>query len=173
MLRAIPGRIRNRTLNTFEFFNQHFGRFLTEQTGDAIADAQKALSMNHPLLSGKTSRLGSGWAIIRPNRSTLQLGVRCSGEIEIAGNTVTRFAAFLEDLQKWNGEPRIYLTFDKRPVPASNLFVTYDPRLVRICSPTAIETFDFTQPPRDTSGAVHRNIYKELSIKGVQNGVHH
>jgi hypothetical protein len=148
-------------MNTFEFFNQNFGRHLTAQTDNPLVDAQKALSMNHKLLTGKTSRLSSGWAIVRPSRSSLQLGVDCSG-IEIVGGTVTRYQAFIADLQAWRNEPRIYLTFEKRPVPISNIFVTYDPRVVRICSAKGVETFDFTQPPTAESGMVHKVLYKQM-----------
>jgi len=159
-------------LNTFEFFNQHFGRFLTDQTGNVLVDAQKALSKQHPLMSGKTTRLTSGWAIIRPTKSTLQLEVSCSG-IDVVGNTVTRFEAFFEDLSHWNGEPRIYLTFGARTFPISNLFITHDPRCVRICSPVEVETFDFTQAPDHTAGLVHRILYKQLATKGMTHGIHH
>ena len=148
-------------MNTFEFFNQNFGRHLTPQTDSLLIDAQTALSMNHNLLTGKASRLSSGWAIVRPSRSSLQLGVDCSG-IEIVGNTVSRFQAFIADLQAWRNEPRIYLVFDKRPVPIANLFVTYDPRAVRICSAKGVETFDFTQAPTDESGMVHKVLYKQM-----------
>ena len=149
-------------MNTFDFFNQNFGRHLTEQTGNALADAQTALSKNHELLTGKASRLSSGWGIVRPSRSSLQLGVRCTG-IDIVGNTVSRFQAFIADLLAWNNEPRIYLTFDKRPVPIANLFVTYDPRAVRICSAKGVETFDFTKVPTDDSGMVHKVLFKQMN----------
>ena len=149
-------------MSTFDFFNKNFGCHLTEQTGNALTDAQTALSMNHQLLTGRTSRLASGWAIIRPGRSSLQLGVECSG-IEIVGNTVSRFQAFIADLQTWKNEPRIYLVFDKRPVPIANLFITYDPRVVRICSPKGVETFEFTKPPTDESGMVHKVLYKQMN----------
>lgn len=148
-------------MNTFDFFNQNFGRFLAEQTGNEMADAQTALSKNHELQTGKTSRLSSGWAIVRPGRSSLQLGVKCTG-IEITGNTVSRFQAFIADLQNWEGEPRIYLTFDKRPIPIANLFVTYDLRAVRICSAKGVETFDFTKDPTDESGMVHKVLFKQM-----------
>ena len=118
--------------------------------------------MNHQLLTGKVSRLASGWAIIRPGRSSLQLGVKWSGRT-IAGNTVSRFEAFIADLQAWKNEPRIFLMFDKRPVPIANLFVTYDPRAVRICSPKGVETFDFTKPPTDESGMVHKVLFKQMN----------
>jgi len=152
-------------VNTIEFFNQYFGRHLTEQTGDAFLDAQTALSKSHPLRSGKISRLASGWAIVRPGRSSLQLEVKCSG-IDVVGNGINRFEAFLADLREWSGEPRLYLTFDKRPVPVPNLFLTHDTRCVRICSPTDVETFDFTQQPSADAGDVHRILYRYIVTGG-------
>lgn len=149
-------------MNTFEFFNQNFGRYLTQQSENPLADAQTALSMNHKLQTGKTSRLSSGWAIVRPGRSSLQLGVDCTG-IEIVGNSVSRSQAFTSDLEAWRNEPRIYLIFDKRPVPLANLFVTYDHRAVRICSAKGVETFDFNKAPENDSGKVHKLLYKQMS----------
>lgn len=35
-----------------DFFNQNFGRFLTGQTGNAAADAQRALSSSHATKKG-------------------------------------------------------------------------------------------------------------------------
>ncbi len=151
-------------MNAFEFFNQGFGRHLTAQTGNALADAQTALSKNHLLKSGKASRLASGWAIIRPGRSSLQLLVDCQG-IELTGNTVGRFEAFERELRTWSGEPRIFLTFDKRPVPIQNLFITHDTRAVRVCSAAGVEAFDYTQDPTDDSGMIHKVLFKQFGGK--------
>ena len=142
-----------------DFFNQNFGRYLTEQTGSAAADAQRALSSGHAMKKGGgRQRIASGWAIVRPNRSTMQFELATTG---IAYSRLTRYEAFQAELDGWDGSPRVFIEFDKKPVPIQNLFVTYDPRAVRICSPKGVETFDYTQPPAKDGCKTHKVIWKQ------------
>lgn len=142
-----------------KFFNDNFGHFLTEQTGNAAADAQRALSKGHVMRrGGGPQRIASGWAIVRPGKPTMQFALAADG---IEYSTQTRYEAFLAELQQWDGTPRIFIEFDKRPVPTSNLFVTYDLRAVRICSPKGVETFDFTRPPEPDGHKTHKVLWKQ------------
>ncbi|MXY38529.1 MAG: hypothetical protein F4027_07090 [Rhodospirillaceae bacterium] len=147
-------------LNAYGFLNAGFGRFLTRQTNQPHADAWRALSGTHPMLNkqGKESksRLSSGWAIVRPDGATTQL--RLAAEDVRAGDPRTRFEAFFDELESWDGGPRLFLTFDKPPLPLGNLFLTVDLRAVRICSPGGVETFDYTKPAGEDAGVVRRNI---------------
>lgn len=141
------------------FFNQNFGRFLTAQTGNPALDAQRALSSGHAMKKGGTSqRIASGWAIVRAGCPTMQFELAAEG---IEYSRLTRYEAFLAELVKWDGTPRIFIEFDKKPVPVQNLFVTYDLRAVRICSPKGVETFDYTQPPARDGGKAHKVIWKQ------------
>ena len=148
-------------MNTYEFFNQNFGRFLTDPTNQPHMDAWRALSSTHPMRNkeGKVSasRLSSGWAIIRPNGAVTQLNLLSN---DIARDARTRFEAFLDELAGWNGTPRIFLLFDKAPIPIANLFMTLDPRAVRICSPSGVETFDYTKPAPSSAGQMQRVLEK-------------
>jgi hypothetical protein len=119
-------------MNTYQFFNQN---------------------------SGKDSRLVSGWAIIRPTGATLQTKLAVSG-IEYDGLGRTRFDAFLDELAAWDGTPRIFLLFDKASIPIANLFMTIDLRAVRICAPSGVETFDYTQKASPSAGIIRRNLEK-------------
>lgn len=139
------------------FFNENFGRHLVPQTGDLDADATRALSANHTLKKGGVSRLAAGWGIVRPGRATLQLALTAEG-LEYC--SLTRAEAFLAELEQWDGTPRIFLEFDKRPVPVANLFRTFDVRQVRICTPRGVETFDFTKEPTADSGKMHKIIWR-------------
>ena len=141
-----------------DFFNQNFGRFLVEQTSDPIANATTALYSGHMMRKGgRPQRIASGWAIVRPGRSTMQFELAASG---IEYSKLTRYEAFLAELDAWNGTPRIFLEFAKRPVPVANLFRTFDLRQVRICSPTGVETFDFTKPPEKDGCKTHKVLWK-------------
>lgn len=146
-------------MNTYQFFNHGFGKFLTNQTNQPHMDAWRALSSNHPLQSGKESRLVSGWAIIRPTGATVQTKLAVTG-IEYADEGRSRFVAFAEELAAWDGTPRMFLLFDKSSIPIANLFMTLDLRAVRICTPAGVETFDYTQPAPPKANKVQRNLEK-------------
>jgi hypothetical protein len=146
-------------MNTYQFFNQNFGRYLTAQTNLPQMDSWRALSSNHPLQGGGQSRLVSGWAIIRPAGSTMQAKLAVPG-IEIDARGRTRFQAFAEELAAWDGTARMFLLFDQASIPIANLFMTLDLRAVRICTPGGVETFDYTQKASPAAGLVQRNLEK-------------
>lgn len=145
-------------MNTFEFFNEYLGQHLVEQTGNSYADAAKALSSGHLLVTGKKSRLGSGWAIVKPGQATVQLKLAATG---IHYDDRTRFQAIGEALDTWSGDPAIFMTFDKAPLPADNLFLTVDLRAVRICTPAGVQTFDYLKDPTEHSPQFHRTLFKQ------------
>jgi hypothetical protein len=151
-------------VNTFQFFNEHFGKFLTEQTNQPHMDTWRALSSNH-LLQKKNSaggdvsnRLTSGWAIVRPSGTVMQQKLAAGG---IQYDDRTRFEAFADELAAWDGNPRIFLMFDKAPIPIANIFMTLDLRAVRMCSPKGVETFDYTKPASPTAGMVQKILEKQ------------
>ena len=142
-------------MNTFDFFNDNFGSLLVPQDGTSHANAARALSASHPLASGKSSRLGTGWAIIRANHPILQLKLAADG---IYYDDRTRFEAIGEVLENWDDSPTLFMTFDKAPLTISNLFLTVDLRAVRICMPSGVQTFDFTKEPTQHSPQFFRTL---------------
>lgn len=141
------------------FFNDNFGRYLVEQTGDSAADARRALSSGHKMKKvGAPQRIASGWAVIRPGKSTMQFELAADG---IQYSKQTRYEAFLAELENWDPlSPRMFIEFTKRPVPVGNLFRTFDLRQVRICSSGGVETFDFTKPPEKDGCKTHKVLWK-------------
>ena len=104
------------------FFNENFGRYLVEQTGDLAADARRALSSGHAMKKGgNPQRIASGWAVVRPGVSTMQFELAAQG---IEYSKLTRYQAFLAELDNWDSTPRMFIEFAKRPVPVSNLFLS-------------------------------------------------
>ena len=149
-------------MNAFEFFNRNFGRCLNAAPpgNRPHMDAWRALSMQHPMQDKKPTRLMSGWAIVRPSGTVMQQRLAVDG---IDYDERRRADAFGEELDAWDGGPRIFLVFDKSPVPIANLFMTLDLRAVRICSPGGVETFDYTRPadPKDPGlGRFRRELEK-------------
>jgi len=146
-------------MNTFEFFVENFGKYLVNYDGlTPSAAAWKALSSNHKLQKGTDSRLTSGWAIVRPTKSSVQLKLAATG---LNYDERTRIEAFQEELATWDGkEPRIFLMFDKAPVPISNLFMSVDRRLIRICSPAGVESFDADTEPSADAGGIQKTLWK-------------
>ena len=145
------------------FFNDNFGRHLTQQTGDAAEDAQRALSSGHLMKKGgPRQRIASGWAIVRPGKPTMQFELATSA---ISYSKQTRFEAFQAELDHWDGSPRMFIEFDKKPVPLNKLFITYDLRAVRICSAQGTETFDYTTPPEKDGARTHKILWKQKAGK--------
>ena len=141
-----------------QFFNDNFGRYLVEQLGDPVEDARRALTSGHRMKkAGGLQRIASGWAIVRPGRSTMQFELAAEG---VEYSKQTRYEAFLAELEHWDGAPRMFIEFAKRPVPVANLFRTFDLRQVRVCSPSGVETFDFTKPPEKEGCKTHKVLWK-------------
>ena len=148
-------------MSTFEFFNANFGRHLVSQAGEPHVATYRALSSNHRLSKGTMGRLASGWAIVRPGTSSVQLKLAATG---LHFDERTRVEAFMDELERWDGkEARIFLMFDKAPVPIANLFMTVDRRAIRICSPAGVETFNLDQEPPVDAGGIQKVIWKRRS----------
>ena len=151
-------------MNAIALLNQCFGRFLVPQTADPVADAQAALSSGHAMAKGGTrQRIASGWAIIKPSGATMQFQLAAP---EIRYSEKTRYEAFAELLVHWDGTPAMLMEFDKKPIPVGNLFITYDVRAVRICSPKGVETFNYTTAPEKDGCNTHKVLFKQKA-KGV------
>lgn len=145
-------------MNTFKFFNEYFGKHLVSQEGEPHEAAYRALSSSHKLSKGTDGRLASGWAIIRPNISSVQLKLAATG---LHFDERTRVEAFMDEMDHWDGiEPRIFLMFDKAPVPIENLFMTVDKRAIRICSPSGVESFNLSEEPHSESGGIQKVMWK-------------
>ena len=146
-------------MNAYRFFNENFGRYLIAPANrPPHGEAWRALSSSYRLRKGGRSRLSSGWAIVRPTGAVMQLELAVSG-IEYDDER-TRFQAFADELAAWDGGPRLFLTFDKAPLPIRHLFLTVDRRAVRICAPQGVETFDHTRPAPPGAGRVQRQLEK-------------
>lgn len=146
--------------STFEIIARGFARFVLPEglSNDPVRDSARALTMNHRLMKGSTSRL-TGWAIIRESGTACQADI-AAGDVS-GGDPRTRYEAFAEEIDGFDG-PVVFLQFTKSTVNIANVFATYDPRVTRICSPDQCETFDATGEPDSGAGVAHRNIWKRL-----------
>jgi hypothetical protein len=156
--------LRNRA-TTFEIITQGFARFVLPDglTNAPVRDAARALTMNHRLGKGTSSRL-TGWAIIREDGTACQADLAADGVS--GGDPRTRYAAFADELAAFR-VPVVFLQFTKSTVNIANVFATYDPRVTRICSPDHCETFDATAEPDGNAGVAHRNIFRNLKTIGI------
>jgi hypothetical protein len=155
-------------MTTLEFFNQYFGRHLVPQTGNAVANATRALSSGHKMAKGgNAQRIAAGWAVITEDASTLQFKLAATG---LRYGDQTRYEAWLDALEAFNGKPVMLIEFDKKPVPVANLFRTHDLRAVQVCSPGGSELFDFTKEPTRESGKSHKVLWK-LKLERLKNAV--
>ena len=155
-------------MTTLEFFNQYFGRHLVPQTGNPVANATRALSSGHKMAKGgNPQRIAAGWAVISEDASTLQFKLAATG---LRYGEQTRYEAWLDALEAFNGKPIMLIEFDKKPVPVANLFRTHDLRAVQVCSPGGSELFDFTKEPTIESGKSHKVLWK-LKLERMKTAV--
>lgn len=139
-------------MNTAHFLMENFGRHFIQRGNDEWADVGRVLSGAYPMV-GKTSssRMQSGWAIVRPGSATLQLDLAVPA---IQKSRMTRYEAFAAELATWDGlSPRIFMLFDKAPIAAKDIFVSVDKRRVRICTKAGARTEDWTINPPTAKGA--------------------
>lgn len=136
-------------MNGPEFFMRYAGRHLVGPetlTGDAVVDCDMVLTISHQLNTGKTLRLSSCWMIITPSGVTTSFKAMPSTGFD---TTTDKKTAKLKALK--SGEPCMLLELGKRSTAARDLFVTYDPRAVRVCQQGQSKTTDFTKDPAWTS----------------------
>ena len=151
-------------MNAFDFLNDNFGKHLVRQDGNSKENAERALSSTHLKADGGSSRLGAGWAIVKENHATLQLKLAADG---IHYDDRTRYQAILDALDAWDGSPAIFMVFDKTPLQLSNLFLTLDIRAVRICTPSGVQTFDYTSEPDRHSPEFFIELFKQRKKNGL------
>jgi hypothetical protein len=143
--------------NTLEFFNHSMGRHLVKQTGNPLADANRALGSGHAMADKPIAqRIASGWAIVRESDTTMQFKLAARG---LRYSTETRYEAWLAALESFDGSPVIFVEFAKKPVPASNMTRTFDLRAVSICTPVGVDTFDWTVEPGPMASKNQRALW--------------
>ena len=146
--------------SSLDFFNRLMGRHLVDQTGDALIDAQRALSGGHRMAKGGApQRIASGWAVLTEKAAALQFKLAAAG---ITYSEATRYEAWLDCLERFDGSPVMLLEFDKKPIPAGNLARTFDLRHVVICGPKGMEVFNWTTAPDPPTGTRSHKVLWRL-----------
>ncbi len=151
-------------MNSYSFFYDNFGKhFEPARSNKAHMDASAVLRGSHKMKKldakdePKRCRLAYGWAIIRPTVSSIKL------ELDVPNIQLdprNERDAFLEELKSWDNTPRIFLVFKKAPIPISNLFLTLDLRMVRVCTPKGVDSFDFTKSFEETGSKFHESLVR-------------
>jgi hypothetical protein len=137
-------------MNSAEFFMHYMGRFMLPEsacTGDAVTDALKVLSMTHALYTGASLRLSSAWAIVQPNRvlTTFKAHTSCGFDTRpsVKDSGIKRKDEIYAALT--SGEPCMLLAFTKATMAPADLYISYDAREARLCSPGSVLMFDATK----------------------------
>ena len=148
-------------MNTYDFFMENFGKFLLQDEGLSYELTARVLNSYHEGVGGKKpNRLTAGWALIQPNKAQLQKELAAKG-IKYFGPEVTRYEAFGGVLNNWKDTPTMFITFGKSSFSIENLFITVDLRQVKICEPSGVQAFDYTQDPDENSPEFHRILFKQ------------
>ncbi len=131
-------------MNSAEFFMRYCGDRLLpveSRSGNDIKDAATVLAMSHPLHTGKTLRLSSCWMVITPTGVTTSFKAHPTTGFDTSGKT-ERKDAIVAALKQGDC---MLLALSKRSMTPTDLFITYDPRAARLCSPGEVKTFDATK----------------------------
>lgn len=149
-------------MNTFEFLAQ-FGAANFISTGnDPVADVHRWLNVTLTQPGDKTSRITNTWAVVS------QAGVEMKQRFVPRHKTAVVFSdeiasiAFARHLTTIDG-PKAFLLFEKKPIDLKHIFLTYDRRVVRICTPKGAITFDATQEPNRAAAPIVKAIWKARS----------
>lgn len=137
-------------MDSCEFFMKYAGNKLLpcdQITGDAVADTAKVMSVSHPLYTGKSLRLSSCWMVITPSKVTTSFKAHPSTGFDTSGK-VERKVAIREALK---GGDCMLLALSKRMMQPSDLFISYDARAAKLCSPAETKTFNATEDKLWTS----------------------
>lgn len=129
-------------MNGPEFFMKHAGYKLLPMemhSDDAVTDAETLFSMSLPQNQGSFLRLSSCWLVVTPNWVATSFKVMPSTGFR---TDLKRPEAIRLALK--TGGPTLILALGKRTVEPRDLFVTYDPRAVRMCSEGSTKTYDAT-----------------------------
>jgi len=144
-------------MTTFEFLAAYGAARFGLNSGNPVADVEKWLNSSHPQIESAPRRPCDTWLIV--SVGALETRQRFSSpEVRIVDEVDSQ--AFARHLTEWDGQPRCFISLDKKRLYLKGLFLTYDLRAVRICTSRGCETFDFTQPPNETSGKYHHRIWK-------------
>lgn len=151
-------------MNTFEFLSEHFaGQFdIDPEITCPGKRIERALSMPHPMVdkiddkgNPKTKRFMKGaWVVV------FNGGFMTNSEF-MYDNALTEpdmkaHEAFLHAVEHMP-KPWCFLTFTNATLPLSNVFLSYDPRVLRICSPGGTETFNMFDEP---TTPMHKRMMK-------------
>lgn len=132
-------------MNSAEFFMRYAGYQMLpadRRTGDAVQDAATVLNMSHPLhITGKSLRLSSCWMVITPAKVTTSFKAHASTGFDTTGKT-DRKTAIRQAVDQ--GDCMI-LVLNKRSMAPADLFITYDKRAVRLCSPGEVQTINMEE----------------------------
>lgn len=154
-------------MSTVDFINRNFTVHVgAELTNDPQADAARALRQNYLWLrkkGPKEGRVSAVWMILREGMQpilSVPILSKSDDEVinfELAQHTFfTTCAQILADFKV----PVMMINIGQRGMTLSDCFVTYDPRITRVCTPGLVDTFDFTEQPTKASSKAHGAIWK-------------
>jgi hypothetical protein len=152
-------------MNTFEFLHRNMASILLPNvSNDIVSDCSRAFKTSYlrnakpGQKEGKPGRL-SGWAIVKEGELILQSDLSLSHPNLKTADTRTKYQAWFYELS--NFEPPIcFLGFTQSTTNLNNVFLTYDLRVVTICSPSSFERFNYLTEPGEDAGQAHRLLYK-------------
>lgn len=149
-------------MNTFDFLAQ-FGAANFIGTGnDPVADVHRWLNVTLPQPGGTTSRITNTWAVVSEAGVEMKQRFVPREGASVVFSDESASVAFGRHLTTLEG-PKAFLLFEKKPIDLKHIFLTYDRRVVRICTPKGAIAFDATQEPGRAAAPIVKAIWKSRS----------
>ena len=125
-------------MNAPEFFVKHFGKKVWADvalTGDYIKDCRTMLRSSAWLSTGVQKRFSSAWAVITEDWTQTSFKVDDRAGIQSTMKHQDAVKAAMA-----TGKPFLYLMLGMKSTVAEDLYLTYDPRALRVCGQGEVET---------------------------------
>lgn len=148
---------------TFDFLSSYGAARFGINTGNVLLDVERWLNSSHLHADGSYRRPSDTWMIISRERvlTRQRFAIIPDALPGLCVVDMPETKAIYRHLQHWDGSPFCILSLEKKRLYLKDIFLTHDLRAVRVCSPRAVECFDFTQPPSEGGGKYHRRLWKE------------
>jgi hypothetical protein len=146
-------------MNTFDFLARYGAALFIATGNDAVADVHRWLNTALDQPSGKTSRVTSTWAVVSEEGVEMKQRFVPRSADSVVFSDDAPSVAFARHLAFLSG-PKAFLIFEKKPLDLKQMFLTFDLRMARVCTPRGAITFDATRAPGAAAAPIVKAIWK-------------
>ena len=145
-------------MSTFDFLARYGAERFLPAVNDSVAAVHAWFNSALAQPGGKSSRITDTWMIV--SARGVEMKQRFVTKEGVTFTDETPAIAFARHLQAWEGGPVAFFKFEKKPIDLKQVFLTYDPRVVRICTPRGAIGFDASSAPQPSADPLIKAIWK-------------